>query len=116
MDIGIGVIGYGYLEPNLVRGLRGLDARTTRRRMIASPHREPLADVSVEPRFDDPGDERALVPAAFDRPSIGTVIHHPIPIDLRRANASLALGRGSFPHAERAAAAFVEVAVAASPR
>jgi dTDP-4-amino-4,6-dideoxygalactose transaminase len=47
--------------------------------------------------------DRDRVQAELAQENIGTGIHYPIPLHLQKAYASMGLGRGSFPVAERAA-------------
>lgn len=47
--------------------------------------------------------DRDALQAEFGKQGIGTGIHYPIPLHLQKAYASMNLGRGSFPVAERAA-------------
>ena len=93
--------------------LRRLDAWNARRAELAALYRELLAGTSVELPADDPADEPAYhvlaawvdrrdgVRAALEARGIATRIHYPVPVHLQGSYASLGLGRGSFPHAER---------------
>jgi dTDP-4-amino-4,6-dideoxygalactose transaminase len=95
--------------------LRRLDGWNARRRELAALYRELLAGADVELPDDDPADETAYhvlaawvddrdgVRAALDARGVATGIHYPVPVHLQPAYASLGLGRGSFPHAERCA-------------
>lgn len=56
-------------------------------------------------RVANPG---ALISALGEK-EIGTNIHYPLPVHLQEAYASLGLGKGSFPVAERCAAEFVSL-------
>jgi dTDP-4-amino-4,6-dideoxygalactose transaminase len=56
-------------------------------------------------RAANPG---ALISALGEK-EIGTNIHYPLPVHLQEAYASLGLGKGSFPVAERCAAEFVSL-------
>jgi UDP-2-acetamido-2-deoxy-ribo-hexuluronate aminotransferase len=48
-------------------------------------------------------DDRASVESALHAAGIPTAVHYPLPLHLQPVYAEMSLGRGAFPHAERAA-------------
>ncbi len=58
---------------------------------------------SVYAQYTIQVDERERVIEALKETGIPTAVHYPVPLHLQPAFASLGLGRGAFPHSERAA-------------
>ena len=95
--------------------LKHLDEWNARRREFAGLYRRLLAGARVGMPHDRPEDEsvhhlfvvfvedRDAVRAALLSRGVQTAIHYPVPVHLQGAYASLAQGRGSFPHTEWAA-------------
>ena len=92
--------------------LKRLEQWNARRKEIATLYRSLLQGVEI--LADDPRDERVYhlfvvyverrdaVRSALVARGVHTAIHYPCPLHLQPAFASLGLGAGSFPHAERA--------------
>jgi dTDP-4-amino-4,6-dideoxygalactose transaminase len=115
-----GLVGFNYrmdgFQGAVLRvKLRRLDGWNVRRLELAALYRELLAGANVELPADDPDDEpvhhvlaawaddRDGVRAALAARGVATSIHYPVPVHLQGAYATLGLGRGSFPEAERCA-------------
>jgi dTDP-4-amino-4,6-dideoxygalactose transaminase len=96
--------------------LKRLAAWNEERRTLAARYGELLAGIGLEPPRELPGcesvwhvyavrvPERERVAAALREAGIGTAVVYPRALHLQPAFADLALGPGSFPNAERAAA------------
>ncbi len=89
---------------------------TEARRRAAAWYHEELEDVAGVDLFPEPAgaysvyhlfvvevDDRDRVLAALNEAGIGAALHYPVPVHLQEAYASLGLGEGSFPNAERSA-------------
>ncbi|TAM74932.1 DegT/DnrJ/EryC1/StrS family aminotransferase [bacterium] len=94
-----------------------LDAWNARRRAIAQRYTEQLRHLpALELPYCAPGslpvyhqytvrvDHRDTLRELLDDVGIQTMVYYPTPLHLQPVHAYLGLGRGSFPHAERAAA------------
>jgi dTDP-4-amino-4,6-dideoxygalactose transaminase len=95
--------------------LRHLPLWTAQRRRAAARYNELLAGLAIVTPYEAPGMSHVYHQYTIRAPrrddlraflkdrGIGTMIYYPLPLHLQDIYAHLALGQGTFPHAERAA-------------